>query len=113
MVKIKDIVASTTSRNGKNFLIIKVETDAPHLYGVGCAAIQTGGSEYLSAVSELLRPALIGRDIDETRNCSAVVPCRNGTDSVALGAVDLALWNLRGKSEGVSAYELLEQRRPV
>jgi len=111
MVRIKDMVASTTRQNGRNYLIVKVETDAPKFYGVGCAALNSGGKEHISAFSAAVRPMLVGRDLEETKEPGRLVECSGTVLPTVLGAVDLALWNLRAKLEGKDAVELLERRR--
>lgn len=104
---VKPFVASTG-----NFFV-KVETDAG-LYGIGEGGLKRRGL----AMAEVVRssePALLGQDPFRIEYLWQVM-FRGGffpggvIQSAAVSAVDIALWDLKGKALGVPVYELLGGR---
>ena len=92
---------------------VKVETDEG-LYGLGEGGLKRRGS----AVAEVVRsftPDLIGQDPSRIEHLWQVM-FRGGffpggvVQSAAVSAVDIALWDLRGKALGVPVYDLLGGR---
>ena len=101
---LKPFVAS-----GGNFFV-KVETDEG-LYGLGEAGLKRRGT----AIAEVIRsfePDLIGEDPSRIEHLWQVM-FRGGffpggvVQSAAVSAVDIALWDLKGKALGVPVYSLL------
>lgn len=96
---------------GRNFVFVKVITDSPGLYGVGEGTL--AGSETI--VAEALRHMsylLIGRDprrIEDTWHLLYRQGYWRGGPvfMAALAAVDMALWDIKGKIAGLPVYELL------
>jgi len=94
-------------------LCVKVETDAGH-YGIGFSGL----GRQNPAVAEIIRsfaPDIVGQDPFRTEHLWQVM-FRGGffpggvVQSAALSAVDIALWDIKGKALGVPVYELLGGR---
>src|SRR5690554_1032505 len=93
-----------------NWVFIKVFTDTG-LYGVGEATLEMRELTVAQAVKELER-GLLGKD---PRNIEAFwhdsyrnAYWRGGAVLMsALAAVDMALWDIKGKDLGVPVYQLL------
>ena len=83
-------------------LFIKVESDAG-ICGWGETAAFTG---VRSLIQEQYAPVLIGRDPREHRKLWRELWGPNFGSGLALGGVDIALDDLRGKALGVSVGEL-------
>lgn len=94
-------------------LVIHLDTDAGHR-GVGIASTLCGGGRALRVVAQDdLTPLLIGEDpLDHERLLSKVARRFQGVGwpglvGIAYSAVDLALWDLKGKIAGLPLYKLL------
>ena len=66
----------------------------------------------ISAVVEALKPALIGKDpFDNERHWHEMwrpkLVGRRGLTTRAIGAIDIALWDIKGKALGIPLYKLL------
>ncbi|MGC9346724.1 MAG: enolase C-terminal domain-like protein, partial [Anaerolineae bacterium] len=111
MPKITDVRAIRTRANGI-WVIVKVLTDQPGLYGIGSASDVRYPRTAATAVEELVAPQLIGRDAGQIEDIWQSVYTsgywRNGPVlNTALGGVDMALWDIKGKEAGMPVYELL------
>jgi len=97
----------------RNFFFVKVETDIGH-YGIGEGGLTWKELACAEAVHHL-KPFLIGQDASRIEHLWQTM-FRGGffpADRVvcsALAAIDIALWDLRGKALGVPVYELLGGR---
>ncbi len=110
MPKITDIKCIRTRSNG-SWLIVKVFTDQPGLYGIGSASDYFHADTVQKAV-ETITPRLIGREAGHIEdNWQSVFTSgywRNGSIlSTALGGIDMALWDIAGKEAGLPVYRLL------
>ncbi len=108
-MKITGIETYTVSAGWKNWLFIKVLTDT-ELYGIGEATINGFIKTTEAAVHELKHFA-IGRD---PREITAIALKIIGTiqdaghiHRLVMGAVEVACWDILGKSLGVPIYQLL------
>lgn len=108
-MKITGIETYTVSAGWKNWLFIKVFTDT-ELYGIGEATINGFIKTTEAAVLELKHFA-IGRD---PREITAIALKIIGTiqdaghiHRLVMGAVEVACWDILGKSLGVPVYQLL------
>jgi L-alanine-DL-glutamate epimerase-like enolase superfamily enzyme len=97
----------------RNFLFVVVDTDEG-IYGVGEAGI-TGRELAVVGAIDHFRPLLIGQDpsriehIWQTLFRGGFFPAQRILTS-AMAAIDIALWDIRGKALGVPVYDLLGGR---
>jgi mannonate dehydratase len=111
MAKIKEIQCIRTRSTG-TWVIVKVITDQPGLYGIGSAHAFNATGAVVSAIEEWLAPRLIGRDVanieDIWQSTFTSGYWRSGPIlNTALGGIDIALWDIKGKEAGMPVYQLL------
>ena len=61
-IEIRDVRAICTAPEGINLVAVKIETNEPELYGVGCATFAHRYSAVVTVINDYLRPFLIGKD---------------------------------------------------
>jgi len=112
-VEITQIKVILTCPDGRNFVLVKVFTDE----GVhGCGEGTLNGNEPVVAKAiEHMAPLLIGMDPRKIEDIWQFVyhwPYFRGGPvyAAALGAIDLALWDIKGKLAGLPVYQLLGGR---
>jgi mannonate dehydratase len=96
---------------GRNFVTLKVETEAG-LTGVGDATVNGRELAVASYLSDHVVPCLIGRDahaIEDTWQYlyRGAYWRRGPVTMAAIAAVDMALWDIKGKAAGLPLYQLL------
>jgi mannonate dehydratase len=96
---------------GRNFVTLKVTTE-DGLWGLGDATVNGRELAVAAYLSEHVIPLLIGRDarrIEDTWQYlyKGAYWRRGPVTMAAIGAVDTALWDIKGKSLGVPVYQLL------
>src|SRR5713226_6638332 len=111
-LKITDVKVILTQPGPDQLVIVKVLTDEPGLYGLGCATHRERPLAVATALEKHLKPFVIGRNWDEIEDIwqSAYVSSyfRSGvTLNNALSGIDGALWDILGKRCGVPVYKLL------
>lgn len=109
-MKITEIRTYPVHAGRQNLLFVVVHT-ADGRYGVGEAGLPARVRAVAAAV-EHLTPLLLGEDATRVEHLWQVMfrgahfPAQRVSTS-ALAAIDIALWDLRGKRLGVPVYELL------
>ena len=98
----------TYTHAGLNAII--VETDE-NVQGLGLTT-DLVSANIISAVVEALKPTLIGKDpFDNERHWHEMwrpkLVGRRGLTTRAIGAIDIALWDIKGKALGIPLYKLL------
>ena len=111
MAKITGLRVIRTRADG-SWIIVKLLTDQPGLYGIGSASDYYQPGAVIAVLEQSLAPLLVGRDaghIEDTWQSSyASGYWRNGSIlNTALGGVDMALWDIKGKEAGMSVHALL------
>src|SRR5262245_26170860 len=97
-VRIRDVKTILTQPEGDHLVIVKVLTDEPGLYGIGCATHRERPQAVAAAIEQHVKPTLIGKDCDRIEDLwqtSYVASYfRSGvTLNNALSGVDGALWD--------------------
>ncbi|MDX6255769.1 MAG: mannonate dehydratase [Frankiales bacterium] len=96
-------------------VVVRVDTNEPGLYGLGCATFTQRFHAVVAAVESHVAPLVVGRhpaDIEDiTRMVHLSSYWRDGPVlNNALSGLDMALWDIAGKRAGLPVYELLGGR---
>jgi mannonate dehydratase len=96
---------------GRNFVTLKITTE-DGIYGLGDATLNGRELAVASYLTEHVVPLLVGRDarrIEDTWQYlyKGAYWRRGPVTMTAIGAVDTALWDIKGKALNVPVYELL------
>ena len=101
---------SVEDEGGRNYMIVRVDTDAGH-HGLGEVGIRNWGRAITEAINHLSE-LVIGADPWETERLwqemfrSGFFPA-DKVYTCAISAIDIALWDIKGKSVGMPTYKLL------
>lgn len=111
-IRITGVRAITTAPEGTALVVVRIDTDVPGLYGLGCATFTQRWKAVQTFIDEHVARLLIGRypgDIgDLTRLISFTGYWRGGpVTNNAVSGVDQALWDIAGKRAGMPVHELL------
>ncbi len=112
-MKIVDAKVIVTSP-GRNFVTLKITTD-DGLTGVGDATLNGRELAVASYLTEHVCPLLIGRDASRIEDTwqflyRGAYWRRGPVTMTAIAAVDVALWDIKGKAAGLPVYQLLGGR---
>lgn len=112
-MRITDVTAYPIAGDRRPYLVVAVDTDEG-VYGVGEAGL-SGHEETQAAAVRQLREVLVGEDPFRTERLwqrmwrSFFFPAR-GVMSAAIAAIDIALWDIKGKALGQPVHNLLGGR---
>lgn len=112
-MKIKEISVSV-SCPGRNFVTLKVVTDEG-IYGLGDATVNGRELAVVAYLKEHVVPCLIGKDSQRIEDIWQYLYKgsywrRGPITMAAIAAVDMALWDIKGKVAGLPVYQLLGGR---
>src|ERR1700744_5218043 len=99
------------SSPGRNFVTLKIENDQG-IYGLGDATLNGRELAVASYLQDHILPCLIGRDPFQTEDIWQYLyrgaDCRGAPVTMsAIAAVDVALWDIKGKALNTPVYTLL------
>lgn len=99
------------SSPGRNFVTLKIETDQG-IYGLGDGTLNGRELAVVSYLNDHVLPCLIGRDPFETEDIwqylyRGAYWRRGPVTMSAIAAVDMALWDIKGKALNTPVYNLL------
>ncbi len=105
-------VITTSGGRGYRWIFLKVITSEPGLYGIGTAGNHYQTYAVVAALEKHLVPWLIGKDPDRIEDLwqsgHLRTYWRNGPiNNNVLSAMDMALWDIKGKRAGMPVYDLL------
>jgi mannonate dehydratase len=99
------------SSPGRNFVTLKVETDEG-IYGLGDATLNGRELAVASYLTDHVIPCIVGRDPFQTEDIwqylyRGAYWRRGPVTMAAIGAVDISLWDIKGKALDTPVYNLL------
>ncbi len=111
MAKITGIQCIRTRKNG-SWTIVKVSTNQDGLYGLGSASDLYNPEAVVQVIEQLLAPLLVGKDAANIEDLWHIMHMsgywRNGAIlHTAIGGIDMALWDIKGKEAKLPVYQLL------
>jgi len=96
---------------GRNFVTLRIETDAG-LSGLGDATLNGREKAVVAYLEDHVIPCLLGRDARRIEDLwqylyKGAYWRRGPVTMSAIAAVDMALWDIKGKAAGLPVYQLL------
>ena len=110
-MKITAIKALVCNAEMRNWVFVRVETDEPGLFGWGEATLEWKTRAVVGALQDL-EALLIGQDPRNVEQCYQILTrhgfWRLGVEGMsAVSGIEIALWDILGKSLGVPVWRLL------
>jgi len=110
---IREVKAIPTSAGGRyQWVFLKITTSEPGLYGLGSASNVNHAFTVTTAIEKHLGPFWIGKNPDRIEDLWQSTNVRtywrnSQIHNNVLSALDVALWDIKGKRAGMPVYELL------
>jgi len=109
-LKIKEVKVIVCSP-GRNFVTVKIITDEG-TYGIGDATLNGREMAVVTYLEEHVVPCLIGRDPNDIEDIwqylyKGVYWRKGAVNMASIAAIDMALWDIKGKVAGLPVYQLL------
>jgi mannonate dehydratase len=110
--RITSVRAIVTAPEGIPLVVVRVDTNQPGLYGLGCATFTQRWHAVVAFIEEHLERLVIGRypgDIEDlVRLAKLSSYWREGpVSNNALSGLDMALWDIAGKRADMPVHELI------
>jgi len=110
-VTIESVESFLTQPGGSRLLVVRVRTSEPGLFGLGCATFTQRHLAVKAALDRHVGPQVAGRSVHDIEDIWRAMMVggywRNGPVlNNAIGGVDMALWDIKGKLAAMPCYEL-------
>lgn len=111
-IEITAVRTIVTAPEGTALVVVRIDTNVPGLYGLGCATFTQRWMAVRSFVDDHLARLLIGRypgDINDLVRLAGFTGYWRGgpVTNNAISGIDQALWDIAGKRAGLPVHELL------